>query len=173
MKIKISFLVISMTFLIGIGCRKKDHHSEPPPTYCWALIDQSGYPIGKICDRTEKQMADSVPNPCNYCKLGGEEFCWLIDGTTYIERSPEEYVKLVVKCFGKTSYKKVDCGYCQSWYTRQMDIYKPSNTATYSKVKTERLCGDTLKTLYNGRKITLRETSDSLIVLEFGTTPYF
>jgi hypothetical protein len=54
-----------------------------------------------------------------------------------------------------------------------MDIYKPSNTATYSKVKTERLCGDTLKTLYNGRKITLRETSDSLIMLEFGTTPYF
>ncbi|MCS3802267.1 hypothetical protein [Niastella sp. OAS944] len=175
MKIKISFLVISMTLFISIGCGKKDH-GEPAveePKYCWMLIDQAGNLMGRICDRTEKQMSDSVPS-CNYYKLGGEELCWLIDGTNYIEKKPEEYVKLVIKCFGqKNSYKKVDCGYCQVWYTRQKSIYKPDNTATYSKVKVERLCGDTVKTLYNRRNVTIRETTDSLIVIEFGNSPTF
>lgn len=170
MKSKISILVVLIIFCIGTGCEKNDHSD---PAYCWELIDQSGNLMGKICNRTEKQMSDTLRNPCNYYKLGGEEACWLIDDKTYIENMPEEYVKLVIKCFGKTSYKKVECGYCQTWYTRQKDIYKPANTATYGKVKGERLCGDTVKTLYNGRKITLRETTDSLIVLEFGNSPYF
>jgi hypothetical protein len=172
MKIIVSFFVVLIVFFIGIGCGKEDD-SEPAPTYCWMLVNLSGNRMGKICNRTEKEMSDSLPSPCNYYKLGGEEFCWLLDGATYIEKMPEEYVKLVVKCFGKTSYKKVECGYCQTWYTRQKDIYKPSNTATYSKVKVERMCGDTVKTLYNRREVTLRETSDSLIVLEYGNSPYF
>lgn len=180
MKIKISFLVTLLAFIIGAGCGKKDH-SEPPveepkveePRYCWMLVDQAGVLMGRICDRTEKQMSDSVPS-CNYYKLGGQEFCWLIDGTTYIENAPEEYVKLVIRCFGKKNiYEKVACGYCQKWYTRQKNIYKPDNTVTYSSVKVERFCGDTVKTLYNRRNITLRETTDSLIVLEFGNSPNF
>src|SRR5690348_1939917 len=109
MKSKINFLVILLTITIGIGCGKKDH-GEPAveePKYCWMLIDQSGILMGRICDRTEKQMSDSVP-PCNYYKLGGEAFCWLVDSTTYLENAPEEYVKLVIRCFGKKNvYKKV------------------------------------------------------------------
>jgi hypothetical protein len=175
MKIKVSFLVISLAFCIGIGC-VKDHDDEPAveePKYCWMLVDQAGFLMGRICDRTEKQMSDSVPS-CNYYKLGGQEFCWLIDGTTYIENAPEEYVKLVIRCFGKKNvYKKVECGYCQTWYTRQKNIYKPANTFTYSPVKVQRFCGDTVKTLYNRRSVTLRETTDSLIVVEFGNSPSF
>lgn len=173
MKIKIIVLAVVTILFVAVSCEKNDHSEPPAPKYCWMLIDQAGNRMGKICDRTEKEMADTVVNPCNYYKLGGEEFCWLLDGKTYLEKEPEEYAKLVVKCFGMKTYKKVECGYCSTWYSRQKNIYKPANTATYGQVKVGRLCGDTVKTLYNGRKITLRESADSLIVLEIANNVYF
>jgi hypothetical protein len=170
--IKLTFLVMLLVFLTGIGCRKKDHQPEEPK-YCWGVLDGSGVPIGKICNRTETEMKDSLPNACYYYKLGDEEFCWLVDSSMYIENVPKNYIKQVLKCYNKTSYKKVTCGYCQSWYTRQKNTYKPANTVTYSPVRVQRLCGDTVKTLYQGRQITLRETSDSLIVLQFSKNASF
>lgn len=170
MKIKISLLVVLLTVIIGIGCKKNDNEE---PKHCWQIIDQSGMYLYRLCERTETQMKDSFPNPCTYYKLGEEELCWLIDGSMYVPKVPEDYVKSLLKCYNKTSYKEVECGYCQTWYTRQKDTYKPTNTATYSKIRVERLCGDTVKTLYQGRQVVVRETADSLIVLEFSNNGLF
>ena len=173
MKIKITILVILVAFLTGIGCRKHDDPKTEDTKYCWMVLDGSGVPMGKICDRSETEMKDSLPNVCFYYKLGDPEYCWLVDGSTYIENVPENYIKQFLTCYNKTAYKKVDCGYCQNWYTRQKNTYKPANTVTYSPVKVQRLCGDTLKTLYQGRQITLRESTDSLIVLQFSNNGSF
>lgn len=170
MKIKITFLVVLLAFFISIGCEKK---SSGDPKYCWEIVDAAGNRLGKLCDRTEKQMVDTFQNPCYYYQLGEEEYCWLIDGSIYIPDAPEDYIKRFIKCYGKTSYTKVECGYCQFWYTRKKEIYKPANTATYSQVRKEYLCGDTVKTLYKGRQVVLRETTDSLIVVEFSNSGSF
>ena len=146
MKIKKSFLLVLMAFFIGIGCEKNssgdpvDPVDPPGATYCWQLLDVAGNVMGKLCDRTEAQMKDSFPIPCSYYKLGDSVFCWLIDGSTYIENVPEDYIKRFIKCYNKTSYTRVTCGYCQFWYTRQKEMYKPTKKASYSPVQHKSLC---------------------------------
>jgi hypothetical protein len=171
MKIKIGFFLALMVGFTGIGCKKNDTGVGIFSRGCWGLIDAAGNKMGTVCGTTGIEM-EAYYNPCSYYRLG-EEACWLLDGRTYVENVPEDYVKLIIKCFGHTSYTKVACGYCQRWYTRQKNIYKPTNTATYSPIRLQQLCGDTVHTLFQGRQITLRETTDSLITLEFSNTGYY
>lgn len=161
MKIKKGLIIAALlAFFTGISCKKGDRS-------CWQRLDLSGNTIGTVCDRTEKEMEASYPNPCTYYKLD-EKFCWYVNSNgEFITNQPEGYIKNLQKCWNLASAVKVPCDYCQYWYTRQKTTYKPANTSSYSQVSTQRLCGDTVKTLYNRRQIILRETTDSLITLEF------
>jgi hypothetical protein len=135
-------------------------------------MDLSGNTIGTVCNKTEKEMEASYANPCTYYKLG-EAYCWYIDSSTFITQKPEGYINYLLKCNNRISAVKVPCDYCQTWYTRQKKTYKPNNLSFYSSIATHRLCGDTVKTLYHGRQIILRENTDSLITLQFSNTGYF
>jgi len=141
--------------------------------HCWQLVDAFGNELYSVCDKTEAEMKASYPSSCNYYKLGGTNYCWLIDDNIFIKDKPQEYVDIVLHCFNHTNARKVACDYCQTWYTRQKSIYKPNNTFRYSTVTAQRLCGDTVHTLFNGREIILRETTDSLIVLQFSNDGKF
>lgn len=172
MKIKTGLFVVLMVCFTGIGCKKNDTGVGMFSRGCWGLMDQSGNIMGTVCGLNEIEMQTKFVNPCSYFRWE-EDACWLIDGRTYIENEPEDYVRRIIKCFGHTSYTKVPCGYCQRWYTRQKNTYKPANTVTYSPIRVQQLCGDTVHTLYQGRQIVLRETTDSLITLEFSNTGFY
>jgi hypothetical protein len=141
--------------------------------YCWQTLDAFGNPVITVCDKSEAQMKASYPSPCNYYKLSDNQYCWLIDSNIFIKDKPEDYINHYLQCYNHTSAKKVPCDYCQTWYTRQKSTYKPNNTFRYSIVTMQRLCGDTVHTLFPGREIILRETADSLIVLQFSNDGKF
>lgn len=162
-------LLVAFLILLA-GCKK----SVPPllpvpePKFCWQLIDAFGNHLQEVCDRTESEMRALHSDSCSYFKNVGEKLCWLADSTFLPEMTASE-VELYKRCFQPNSSVavKVDCNYYQKWYHREKRTYKPANTITYSVVRVERFCGDTATKLYQGRQIILRETTDSLIVLQF------
>lgn len=142
-------------------------------TYCWQLVDAFGNEMNTVCGKTEEEMQADYPSPCNYYKTGEPKFCWYTGNGGFIKDKPEDYIKKMQLCFNLPSPVKVACDYCQTWYSRQKNIYKPANSVTYSTVTVQRLCGDTVHTLYKGKEIGVRETADSLITIQFSNTPDF
>ena len=128
-----------------------------------------GNNMNAVCSKTSAEMQADYPNPCTYYKLDGEEYCWLIGSNTFVKNATQHKINQVLQCFYNSSVQalKVSCDYCQLWYTRQKSTFKPNNTVFYSPVRAEQYCGDTVRTLFQGRQIVLRETNDSLIVLQF------
>lgn len=137
-------------------------------------MDAYGNPMYTVCGATESELQVTYPNPCNYYKLGGKEYCWYLNSNgVFIKNKPEDYIQRLKQCFNFSNAVKVDCDYCQTWYTRQKNTYKPTNTFAYSPVRIQQYCGDTVHTLYQGRVIVLRETSDSLITVQFSNNGSF
>ena len=150
-------------------CCRKDSNKK----HCWRLLDALGNAYGDVCDKSEKDM-EAAYSPCNYYKLGEEEFCWWIDNAIFIKNMPQDFIDHFMQCNpGRTNAVKVACNYCQNWYTRQKNIYKPTGSFTYGMVRTERFCGDTVQVLFQGKEIILRETADSLIKLQFSSNGIF
>jgi hypothetical protein len=167
MRTKASAFFIILVMLTSSSCIKVSNK------HCWQLLDAFGNDVGTVCDKSEAQMKASYPSSCNYYKLGGTNYCWLIDNNIFVKDKPQEYIDLFLHCYNYANAKKVACDYCQIWYTRQKNIYKPANTFRYSTVTIQRLCGDTVHTLFPGREIILRESADSLIVLQFSNDGKF
>jgi len=167
MKIAVYLIVLVLPSFIGFSCKK-----ESAKTYCWQLTDPIGNTLNSVCGKTEAQMQVSYSNPCTYYKLG-DEYCWYIDNMIFITNKPQDFIDRYLHCFGHTSAIKVACDYCQTWYTREKYTYKPNNTFTYSQVRVQQYCGDTVHTLYQGREIILRESNDSLITLQFSNNGIF
>ena len=167
MKIKTRLIILSVIIFSIFSCKKAFDER-----YCWQIIDGLGNPINSVCDKTESEMQSSNPSPCSYYKLG-DEYCWFIDGNIFIKDKPEDFINRFLKCHNYTSAVKVACDYCQNWYTRQKNTYKPNNTFTFSPVHIDRYCGDTVHTLFQGREIIIRETTDSLITLQFSNNGVF
>ena len=150
-----------MLFTIVAGCTKGSKE------FCWELVDQFGNLTGSVCNKTEAEMQRLYPSSCSYYKTNGEKFCWLI-GQTFLSNSTVEKANYYSRCFGSgATPTKVECNYCGRWYHRIKRTYKPTNTFVIYEVKVEQFCGDTAKTLYQGRQIILKDTPDSLIVRQF------
>jgi len=167
MNMKTGFIALFVIVLIVLSCKKSSTDE-----YCWQLVDAVGNPINAVCNKTESEMQISYPNTCSYYKLG-DEYCWFADGNVFIKNKPEDYVTRFLHCYGYNNAVKVTCDYCQNWYTRQKNTYKPNNTLSFSPVRIEQYCGDTVHTLFQGREITLRETTDSLITIQFSNNGIF
>ena len=118
-------------------------------------------------------MQTLYPDSCSYYQLGGDTACWYIDNRIFIKNATDNEIQHYLHCFHYSDAKKIDCGYCQTWYSRQKNIYKPTNNFTYSPVKVKQYCGDTAYTLFQGREIIIRETADSLIIIQFSSTSVF
>lgn len=118
-------------------------------------------------------MQSLYPNSCAYYKIEGEEYCWFVDGSSFIKNATESSLKHHLQCYGGVQVIKVDCDYCQNWYSREKNTYKPNSTFFYSPVHVQRYCGDTVHTFFQGREIIVRETADSLITLQFSNNGIF
>lgn len=172
---KIAFVVLAFFTLLSMSCKKESNKK-----YCWQVVDNSGSDLTVICNKTESELVDCIknntcgvfnnPNPttCNYYKSGGDIFCWKINNS-YFRDLTENRAAFIARCYyGNATAIKIDCSYaCAPWYNRYKNTYKPNNTTTYSQVRLQQYCGDTLATLYQGRQIIIKDDTDSLIVLQF------
>jgi hypothetical protein len=174
MKPVASVVLILVITLLTYSCKK-----ESEKKYCWQLIDQAGNEVGMVCDKTEAELQACVSNrtcitysagtlsPCSYYKAEGEEHCWLIN-SSYMLKASENKLAHLKKCFNLISTAvKVDCDYCQFWYNRKKSISRLDGKLFYSPITHQQYCGDTTKTLYQGRQIIIKDDADSLIVIQF------
>lgn len=156
------------TLLLFLAC-----HKEKDDSYCWQLVDGYGNEMSTLCNKTEEEMKALYTNPCFWYKLEKETFCWMINGRTFIKNKSQSAIDSYLKCYGGGTAVKMDCSYCQTFYWRLKQTYKPNNSVTYSPVTVQQYCGDTARTLYSGRQVVLRDTPDSLIVVQFSSTSSF
>jgi hypothetical protein len=174
MRFILSIIILLLVTLLSYSCKK-----EGEKKYCWQIIDQLANDMGVVCDKTEAELTTCVNNgtcgfynggtltSCFYYKVEGEEFCWFVDNS-YMIRATENKLALLRKCFNLSSTAlKVDCNYCQFWYSRKKSTYKPDGRFAYSPITQKQYCGDTTRTLYQGREIIVKNDADSLIVIQF------
>ncbi len=165
---KMYFALLLTLLVYFIACKK-----ESKPTHCWQLMDSFGNELGTVCNKSEAEMSAAYPDPCIYYLLEGEKYCWLVNGQTFIENKNEDAINRYKKCFGVGTAIKVNCDYCQKYYTRLKQTYKPTDHTIYSSVTFKQYCGDTASTLYHGRQIILKDTPDSLILIQFSNNGVF
>lgn len=144
--------------------------SLPGTKYCWGLVDEYGGAAGEVCGKSLSQMKAEYPDACRYYRQGRGS-CWLAD-QLFIENKSEGYVDFLIRCKGSVAVK-VDCGDCMNWYNRQKHVHKESGYFFFTRITSAGYCGDTLKSLYNRREIILRETADSLIIVQFSNDAKF
>lgn len=165
MNLRLPLLFATLLFL---ACTK-----EKNDTHCWQLLDNYGAEMGTVCGKTEEQMKTLYPNTCSWYRQEGETFCWLINGRTFVKDKSQSGIDRYLQCYGGGTAVKVDCSYCKTFYWRLKQTYKPDNSFTYSQVTVQQYCGDTARTLYHGRQVILRDTPDSLIVVQFSSSASF
>ncbi len=155
-----------MAMLIILSCKKEDKKEDQ--TYCWQLVDALGNETIMVCNKTEAEMAAHYPASCSYYKAGGETFCWMVNGQVFIKDKSVEGMDHLKHCLMPGAVAvKVNCNYCKKFYSRIKQTYKPTNTTQYSPVKFEQYCGDTASKLYDGREVIIKDTPDSLILVQF------
>ena len=160
--------VLTISAIVNFSC-KKDSNNQ----YCWQILDAIGNRLNTVCNKTESEMQSVYPSPCLYYKIG-DNYCWFLGNATFLKNVPEDFAIRYIYCHNNyTTYQKVACDYCQNWYSRQKKLYKPNNTFIYSSIYLQLYCGDTVRTLFQGREIILRETADSLITLQFSNNVIF
>ena len=165
-------VVLVLLCLLIIACNKQSD-TTTPSTFCWQLLDPAGNKIKLICGKTAADMQALYPDSCSYYQIGGDTACWYIDGRIFVKNATDFELQHYLHCYHYSNAQKVDCGYCQIWYSRQKHTYKPTSNFTYSAVHVQRYCGDTAYTLFQGREIIVRETPDSLITVQFSSTGIF
>lgn len=153
--------LLLFSVLLICSCSKNKEH-------CWDIFDALGNQIKKECGKTEKEIAEQYG--IYYDRSDAPKYCWKV---VYPGNGPFGYAENVsekmigIYSSGALNKEKVACGYCQNWMSRQKNLYKPTGNFAYSPAHVERYCGDTCATIFAGRILTLRETADSLITLEF------
>jgi hypothetical protein len=168
MKLKINFILLLGAMFVIDSCKKESNNK-----YCWQITDPNGNLINSVCNKTLSEIQSLYPNSCSYYKIEGEEYCWFVDGRLFIKNVTENYLNHYLQCYSSGSAVKVACDYCEHWYSRQKNTYKPNNTIFYSPIYFQQYCGDTVHTIFQGREIVLRESPDSVITLQFSKNPFF
>ena len=172
---KTIYISVCLFFLFN-SCTKSNQQK-----YCWKIVDNVGNDLSQVCDKTEQELLDcfknsncgivnggSGLNPCNYYIVESQTFCWVINGRFY-KNMTAAAANHQAKCYGGGAIAtKVDCTtYCQNWYNREERIYKMNYSQTYSSITTKAYCGLGLDTVFQSKRVRLRETSDSIINLQF------
>ena len=173
-----SLLIISCFFM---SCKK-----ETEQKYCWQMIDALGNKLDSVCNKTEAELIACVNDKtcglygfsgnvtaCNYYRLDEPKQCWLINGIYYGDITEGE-ANIFARCFSNvTTPVKTTCLTCEWWYHREKSTHRPTNVIRYEKVQQERFCGDTITTLFTGREIIIKNTIDSLVVIQFSKNGIF
>lgn len=172
-------ILLTAFIIFNVSCKKDNASSKRA---CWQLIDFSGNYLNQVCDKTEAELIACVgdsscgnyaglPRPltnCFYFKKGGDEFCWLINGTSFIKNKTEAEAQLLARCFWNNgTLQNMGCNDCKLWFNREKRTYKPTSSVSFSVISNRYYCTDTLATLYSGREIIRKDDADSLIVIQF------
>jgi hypothetical protein len=149
-----------------LSCKK-----ESKKRYCWQGFQPSGGDIPGLllCDKTEAEIQEMYPQYWFY-KEGEKKYCWHVQtqqrGTFYMRHIPESIVDKM-KPLGGYNYTKVDCSSFCVWTWHEKHQSKITGLYNPTREKTETYAADSCSKLFLGRKITIRETADSIIYREF------
>lgn len=175
MKFYFSIFILTTLFFLS-SCKKESEQKCD-----WQLVDNAGNYLNIVYNKTEAELLactdcgtfnggqpgtplGQMLTPCNYFSSCDPKFCWII-GNHYWENTSEKFVN----CFFSTATKtKVICNSCGNWYTRKKMTYIPSNSTLYSNVSLLRAyCGDTATRFNSGSQFIIKQTADSLILLQY------
>jgi hypothetical protein len=153
--ISISPIILILLF----ACKKKADE-------CWMVPDDRNFtlPWIKICGQTEDEIRATYS--FYYYNANEPLFCWYLtqnNNQKFVQDHPESLVNSLFPNYTKT---KVACDYCGWWYSRIKRTHKTTNNFLYTDIYNRLLCADTAKTMFQGRKIILKNTADSLVVQE-------
>lgn len=154
------YIIIGILFILFGSCAKESNRK-----YCWHLYDMLRNPLDDVCDKTKGDMESLYGNAC-YERVDEKVECWKVDGIDEILSHTESYINFFYVNKGLNAQKH-ECVPCEEWKIREKTVYKPDNTGTYSLITQKKLCGDTLKTLFQGRNIIIRESRDSITFIQF------
>jgi hypothetical protein len=174
----ISILIILVTVL---SCKK-----DSDARYCWSIVDHNGNLITRMCDKTEPEIrayikgsigGSLIPDSslgCLYYKEETNKCCWMI-GARCNKNLTESEANHYATCYsGGATATKVTCdSCCTNWYNRYAIVsIQNGGVISYSAAWVNRYCGASLDTIFDGKKVLIKNTVDSLIsynsaVMEF------
>lgn len=152
--------ILFFFFIVVIGCKKDKE-------VCWQVYDSLGNQMAEVCNKTEAEIAAQY-GPY-YDNKNASKYCWSIEfpagNTIYPENLTEKL--LAVYYPGAVNRQKINCGYCQRWAISEKGMDRITGNFAYKPAVIQQYCGDTCNTLYQGRSIIIRKTTDSLITVVF------
>ena len=170
-------LILITALFLDIGCNKQDSSQK----YDWQIVDGSGNQLNIVYNKTEQELihcttcgTSDTPRyltPCEYYKIvPNEKPTCLMAGNTHIDTITQTQAMFYGRCFNIPFLYINSNSSCQVWLTRQRKVVKKNPSILfYSSSQLNTYCGDTLKELYKGKSVLLKETSDSAFYQEFIT----
>jgi hypothetical protein len=158
-----SFLAL---LCFALSCTK-----EANKKYCWQAFDPSGYDATGLilCDKTETEVQAEYPQYWFY-KKNEPKFCWQVQiqqGRISYSRHIPVSMKEKMKTYYGYNFTKVDCASFCIWKWHEKRKSKITGLFGPTGVNTEIYKKDSCSTLYIGRKVTVKETTDSIYYREF------
>ncbi|HEX6427422.1 MAG TPA: hypothetical protein VF008_07030 [Niastella sp.] len=147
------------------GCEKHDDEKA-----CWQAFSPGGGDIPGLilCDKTLAEAEEAHPGMWFY-NANENKYCWQLQtpyGIAYIRQVPVSMADKMKTERGYTN-TKMDCNSFCTW--TYYDKFKSKITNHYgpTKAHVETYVGDTCSTLYVGRVIVIKETTDSIYTREY------
>jgi hypothetical protein len=163
-----NYLFLLVIFAATFSCTEKPVVEEQTK-FCWNIVDYNFVFIKAICDKTAAEIAVDYPDGFYY-RSDEPLKCWYeASSNSFAKNMP---LSLLKKFSPTINYVEANCNYCAQWYYREKRKYLPNNSITYTNRIGKTLCGDTLTTLFRGREVFLRQSTDSFIVRQFSDNGY-
>lgn len=154
-----------IVFAFCSSCTKEKDPNDSFPRYCYVITNPNLDSLKTVCNKTIHDMAREYPDGWYY-KSDAELLCWYNASTRqFVKKCPINLALRVAP--GGGSISSVSCDYCASWFHRVKRKYVPTGGITYDLAIKEQFCADSLRTLFRGREIPVRQSADSVITLQF------
>lgn len=118
---------------------------------------------GIQCDKTAAEIA--ALHPDGYYYRSDEPLVFWYESSTGNYRA--DLPASLKNKYLSPSYTQVPCGFCAFWYFREKRKFVPTGSFTYSPITYQRLCADSVRTLFRGKEVLLRQSTDSVITRQF------
>jgi hypothetical protein len=159
-----STLTLFLFTILNISCERTNPIDPASIKYCWNITNSQLVVTKTVCDKTASEIATEYPDGWYY-KTDEVLKCYFeLNSNVFLKNFPPS---LLNKAYPNRTFGEASCSYCARWFYREKSRYLPNNTITYSPMTVKQFCGDTLATLYRGREVPLRQSTDSIVTLQF------
>jgi hypothetical protein len=159
-----SILILFLSIFLTSSCERTNPIDPETTKYCWNITSPLLVVMGTVCDKTAAEMATAYPDGWYY-KTDEVLKCYFeLNSNVFLKNFPPS---LLNKAYPNRTFGEASCSYCARWFYREKRKYLPNSSITYSDITVKQFCGDTLATLYRGREVPLRQSTDSIITLQF------